>query len=350
MDEEHNQEEGFSRSRRDFAKKALAFGLGVYAVGPAAFAQESSDEMQDKTPITRLSGHYAFVHGEDQPIHPDLSENADKVFYTASLIKLVTLAAIFEDVRSGKMDWNDKIKVSNRAMNMSEHTSWYQELSVRDACEMAGSISLNDAAMALAERLGAGAPTTGYVTDKMSRELEQKCVTERMMPLVKDLGMHDTLCANATGFPIYSKAEARNHFRSMGDLPNSHSTMKDMAILASHILSEYPDYVDVFSVPYVDMYAQKPTKIYSSNLLLPGNNRNSAEPYDGVFGMKTGFINASNHNLICLKEVDDKTIVSITIGSKQREQVKDQTAAMDNAVEAFQSRQLAKLDLGPEHP
>ncbi len=348
MDEENTDEHSEGITRRVFARQAFMLGLGVLAGGTNALAMPYNE--QRERPERKLKGKLSFVHGENEPLSPDLAENADQPFYTASLIKLVTLACVFEDIKAGKLDWDDKIKVSNRAMTMSEHTSWHKELTVREACEMAGSISLNDATIALAEHLGRGGPPTSYVTDKKSVEQEQQFVTERMMPLVERLGMDNTQCVNATGFPVYSRREARNYFRTMEDEPNNQSTLQDMAILTSHILDEYPEFMDVFSVPHVDMYAQRPTKIYSSNLLLPGNKRSSAEPCDGVIGMKTGFINASNHHLICVKEVDGAKIVSMTIGSAYKDRASEQRAALDAAVEAYQNRPQHEADpvFGPQ--
>ncbi len=339
-------------TRRTFARQAFLASIGTLVSGPSAFGLpspfEDAGELNDDIPQRRLKGTHAFIHGEDEPLSADLSVNADKKFYTASLIKLVTLACMFEDVCDGKISWDDEIKVSNRAMRMSSQTSWFPNLTVRQACENAGSASLNDAAIAIAEHLGKHDAVSGYITDRKSIALEQHFVENRMNPLVKALGMSDTLCANATGFPIYSAREIRGGRKSMTDMPNNYSTLNDLQKLTTHILSEYPEFMDVFSMPYVMMHAKKPTKIYTTNMLLPGNKKSKAEPYEGVIGMKTGFINASHSHLICAKEIDGKTLVSMTIGSKPSERVADQRAAMDRAVQAYEDRLTIKMAQLPE--
>lgn len=352
MDHESDEQQNGLITRRTFARQAFLASIGTIVSGPAAFGLpskfEDANEQNEDVPERRLKGTHAFIHGEDGPLSTDLSVNADKKFYTASLIKLVTLACMFEDVCDGKLSWDDEIKVSNRAMRMSRHTSWFPKLTVRQACENAGSVSLNDAAIAIAEHLGKHDAVSGYITDRKSIALEQHFVENRMNPLIKTLGMNDTLCTNATGFPQYSAREIRGGRKRMTDMPNNYSTLNDMQKLTAHIMSEYPECMEVFSVPYVMMHSKKPTKIYTTNMLLPGNKKSKAEPYEGVIGMKTGFINASGSHLICAKEIDGKTLVSMTIGSKTSERVADQSAAMDRAVQAYEDRPSIKMLNIPE--
>lgn len=327
---------GYVSSRRSFMKGAGVLGVSALTSGFSLFSDSTHAAQKLIVPTRNLVGHHAYVHGESEALGSDLSAHADEVFYMASLIKLVTLGRVFEEIESGRLDWNDKIQVSSRAIMQSSHRAEFEELTVRQACEMAGSASLNDAAIALAERVAAQENITRGLTQSQSKDLENKFVCDYMMPLVHSLDMKNTLCTNATGLPLYSKRDKQNGYKTM-ELPNSYSTLTDMSKITSHILSEYSDYMGVFAQPFVSVNTFR-SRMHNGNLLLPGSERKGADPYDGVVGMKSGFINASGHHLICAKEEAGKIIVSMTIGSDGGERVADQTRTLDCAVEAYKAR------------
>ena len=336
MGDRREDDGDFASSRRSFLKGASVLGVSALTSGFSLFSEEAYGTQGLVVPTRNLVGHRAYVHGENEALSADLSVNADEVFYTASLIKQVTLAKVFEEIEAGRLDWNDKIQVSSYAMIQSSHRAEFVELTVRQACEMAGSASLNDATIALAERIAAQEAVTRRLTHRQSKVLENKFVHDHMMPLVQDLKMQHTLCTNSTGLPLYSTRDKQNGYETM-ELPNSYSTLNDMAKMTSHILSEYPDYMDVFAQPFVAVNTYR-ERMHNGNLLLPGSEREGADPYDGVVGMKSGSIYASGHHLICVKEIDGQTLVSTTIGSNKDERVADQRGVLDLAVDTHKEK------------
>lgn len=344
MGDRREDDGGFTSSRRSFIKGASVLGVGALTSGFSLFSEEVYGAQGLVIPKRNLVGHHAYVHGDNEAFGPELSSHADEVFYNASLTKLVTLAKVFEEIDSGNIDWNDKIRVSNRAIIQSSHRAEFEELTVRQACEMAGSASLNDAAIALAERVAAQKNITLGLTQSQSIALENTFVRDHMMPLVQSLGMDNTLCTNATGLPLYSVRDKKNGYETM-ELPNNYSNLNDMAKITSHILSEYSDYMDIFAKPFVSVNTFR-SRMHNGNLLLPDNEKKGADPYDGVVGMKSGFINASGHHLICVKENDGKTIVSMTIGSKGGDRVEDQRRILDLAVETHKARSALHNEAG----
>ncbi|PCJ97771.1 MAG: hypothetical protein COA45_08775 [Zetaproteobacteria bacterium] len=344
MGDRREDDVGFASSRRSFLKGASVLGVSALASGFSLFSQEAYGTQGLVVPTRNLVGHRAYVHGENEALSADLSVNADEVFYNASLTKLVTLARVFEEIDSGNLDWNDKIRVSSHAIIQSSHRAEFEELTVRQACEMAGSASLNDAAIALAERVSAQKNITLGLTRSQSIALENIFVHDHMMPLVQSLGMDNTLCTNATGLPLYSVRDKKNGYETM-ELPNNYSTLNDMAKITSHILSEYSDYMDVFAQPFVSVNTFR-SRMHNGNLLLPDNEKKGADPYDGVVGMKSGFINASGHHLICVKENEGKTIVSMTIGSNGSDRAEDQRRILDLAVGTYKARSALQHEAG----
>ncbi len=315
----------------DPSKRLVLKGLGLFAAGaalPGLFSERA--EAAVVRPERNLQAQHSFSFNEQGPIHPDLTQNADKAFYTASLIKLVTIAVALEEIEAGRLDLNETLKISSRAKIQSSHRSELDEVTVAQALEMAGSCSLNDVTIALAERIFAGKPIVGEVK---STRYEQGFVEQYMNPLVQKLKMYNTLCTNATGLPLYSPQDQKNGYETM-ELPNSYSTLEDMEKLVRHIVEKYPKYLHIFSKPVIDIEGRK-DHVFNTNLLLDGAQREDAEPYPDVFGMKSGYGYASGFNLICLKRHGDDVLCSMTTGNSKEDRALQPKAYLAQTVEAY---------------
>ncbi len=322
----------------EISRRNVVKGLAALALSPLF----PGDALAKSTrPERRWSGHYAFVQGEDRPLLPLNDEVLDKKFYMASTLKIATLACVFDALEKGEIDWNDKIPVSRHAQVMSSHRADFPELTVRQAAEMSGSISINDATIALAEFIADKYKSPNDIV-RGQAGLETLFVEKHIGGLLSDLDMQDTLIVNSTGLPIYSKADKRRGYTTM-ELPNSQSSFRDMHKLISHVLS-YKDYLEVFSVPWTKVNTFR-GRLHSGNMLLPGNERDDAQPYQGVMGLKSGYTYASGSHLIATYETGGQTLVSMTIGSDSDERIQDQVLAMDTTIAAYNQRN----ELNPNH-
>jgi D-alanyl-D-alanine carboxypeptidase len=96
-------------------------------------------------------------------------------------------------------------------------------------------------------------------------------------------------------------------FRNASGLPNDEqtTTARDMAILAAHLIHDYPDYYSVFETRY---FTFKGRKYRNHNKLLFG--------YKGTDGIKTGYTRASGFNLTASVHRGDKHLVAVVLGGR----------------------------------
>jgi len=210
------------------------------------------------------SGHVITEHNADQELPP------------ASLTKMMTLYLIFEDIKLGRLQLDEKIPVSKKAWKIGGSTMFLDPRMTPRASELIHGIATysgNDACIALAEHL---AGTEDAFADRMNETAIQ-------------LGMQHSHFVNATGFPI------EGHY----------STARDMALLAAALWRDFPKQYKVFSEK---SYTFNGRKQYNRNRLLWS--------MPGVDGVKTGHTKAAGYCLVGSMQKEDTRLVSALFGAK----------------------------------
>ena len=218
--------------------------------------------------------------------------NMDERIEPASLTKLMTAYLVFEAVRDGKLKYDQTITPTEtvRTVKTDESRMFLQPgkpVSVRELTQGLIIQSGNDAALVLAEAVGG--TETNFVM-LMNREAER-------------LGMKNTHFANAAGLPD----------------PNHYSTARDLSILTSALIKNFPqDY---------KFYSQK--EFTYNNIKQPNRNRLLwLDPT--VDGGKTGHTKSAGYCLVTsanrpLPDVPgaNRRLLSVIIGTKS-DQVRTQ--------------------------
>ncbi|AGF75125.1 penicillin-binding protein [Bartonella australis AUST/NH1] len=198
-------------------------------------------------------------------------------WYPASLTKLMTTYVIFRAMSKGEILPQQAIVISKHAANTPAVHSGYKAGSVL-TLETALSIllvkSANDLAIAISEAFSGS----------------EKAFVQQMNIHARRLGMFGTHFANASGLPD----------------PNNYSTARDIALLAVQIRREFPQYAHYFSIPAIDFGDGKKIKRNSNNLI---------GRFNGIDGMKTGFICASGFNLVASATRNQRTIIAVILGA-----------------------------------
>jgi D-alanyl-D-alanine carboxypeptidase len=186
-----------------------------------------------------------------------VEDNADVVTYPASLTKMMTLMLTFEALDRGDLKLGDAVPVSRHAAAAKPSKLGLaagSTITVADAILGITVKSANDAATALGEALGG----------------DEVHFARAMTRRAHELGMDQTNFRNASGLPD----------------PEQRTTARDIAVLARALIEQEPHHYRYFSVPRFDFAG---TTIHGHNHLLGR--------YEGLDGLKTGFINASGFNL-----------------------------------------------------
>ena len=123
-------------------------------------------------------------------------------------------------------------------------------------------------------------------------------------------------------------------FRNASGLPNDEqvTTARDMAILAQHLIRDFPEYYGCFQTKY---FTYRGHRYRNHNHLLFG--------YKGTDGIKTGYTRAAGFNLTASVRRDDKHLVAVVLGGRTGSQ-------RDAAMRSLLDRSFPKAVAGRVRP
>ena len=307
-----------STYRAFFILVSLIAFLGATMV-PAATAEAQTTSSKHKKRCSarnkRLCRHsHAALYPRIQPasfiVDADTgkileSENADSPRYPASLTKMMTLYLTFDALKKGKFKLDQTIPVSEHASGQPQTNIALQpgeRIAIKDAILSIVVRSANDAAVTLGEALGGSEP--GF-----AKKMSQKA---------RDLGMKHSIFYNASGLPD----------------PGQRTTARDMAILGLALKKDFPQYFPFFK-----------TESFSYRGLTYVTHNHVMMRYDGVDGIKTGFIRASGFNLVTSANRDGHHLVAVVMGGSTWKSRDDKMIALLDKT----FTQMASLDKGKKN-
>jgi D-alanyl-D-alanine carboxypeptidase len=201
--------------------------------------------------------------------------NADQPRHPASLTKMMTLYLAFEALRDRRIGLDQSIPVSPHAAAMEPSKLGLlpgSRLTVEQAILGLVTKSANDAASALGELLGGS-------EDRFAQ----------MMTLrARALGMGHSTFTNASGLPD----------------PDQWTTARDLAILSRRLINDFPTYYSYFSTPSFAWHRQ-----------IIFNHDSMLRTYPGADGLKTGYTEASGHNLVTSALRGGVRLVGVVLGA-----------------------------------
>jgi D-alanyl-D-alanine carboxypeptidase len=201
--------------------------------------------------------------------------NADKLWYPASVTKLMTAYLTFEALKAGRLKLTSPVKVTANALAEPPSKMGFRVgtvMTVDNALKMMIVRAANDIAVAIAETVGG---TEAKFVAMMNAEAGR-------------LGMNSTRFTNPNGLPD----------------DRMHTTARDLAVLARAVWMEFPEYRALFKIP----------AIRSGKRILRSQNK-LLEHYRGANGMKTGFICASGFNMVATATRNGRTLLAVVLGA-----------------------------------
>lgn len=202
----------------------------------------------------------------------------------ASLTKIMSMFVALDAIHAQKTHLTSLVSISPKAAATGGSSMGIQADELVPLNELLKGMAIcsgNDASVAVAEFI-AGSEEAFVVL--MNEKAQQ-------------LGMKDTVFKNAHGLHI----------------PGQQTTAFDMLILARNYLETYPDNLSIYHSS--KQYTHKGKTTRNGNSLLG--------KYEGVNGLKTGYVATSGYNLITTAEHDGVHFINVLLGaptSKIREQ------------------------------
>lgn len=204
------------------------------------------------------------------------ARNADTRNFPASLTKIMTLFMVFEALETGKLTLDQPLPVSRRAAGQAPSKLGLkagETITVEKAVRALSVKSANDVATVVAEAIGGTEIKFAQMMTRRAREI----------------GMRRTTFMNASGLPNRRQL----------------STARDMALLGKAMLDRFPTRYAYFS----DLTFKHGDRTYR-------NHNKLLKTYEGMDGIKTGYIRASGFNLVASAERDGVRLIGVVFGGK----------------------------------
>ncbi len=243
-------------------------------------------------------GYLLLDHNSGQTL---ASKNETQRLDPASITKLMTAYAVFRALRSGQVNLDDEVVVSEKAWRTSGSRMFIEvgtRVTINDLLQGMIVQSGNDASVALAEHLAGTEQVFAQVMNQYAAEL----------------GMLNTQYQNATGLP------SQDHFTSAADI----------ARLATAIIREFPEY-----------YAWYSQKEFTYNEITQRNRNQLLWRDPSVDGMKTGMTDAAGYCLVSSAERDGMRLIAVVLGTKSATaRARDSQALLNHGFRFFETRLL----------
>ena len=221
--------------------------------------------------MEQSSGKVLLEHNSEDPLPP------------ASITKVMTLLLINEAIDAGKINWDDKVTISEHAAHMGGSQVFMEpgeEQTVRDLVKCICIASANDAAVAMSE----------YIAGS-----EQQFV-DLMNKRASELGMTHTVFKNACGL------HTEGHV----------STAKDIALMSRALLEEHPEMSKILTT-WMDSITHR-TRRGESEFGLSNTNK-MIKWYKGITGLKTGYTPQAKHCVSATATRDQMGLIAVIMGA-----------------------------------
>lgn len=219
-----------------------------------------------------------------------VAKNADTLMPPSSMIKLMTLAVLFDEIKAGHLTMDDRLNVSENADY--NNPLWYPASKI---CLVAGqTISVRDAIMGLIVLSGGDASVV--VAEHLAGSENQ--FIEMMQKKARAIGMPQSTFGNASGLPN----------------PNNLMTSRELATLATHLISDYPDIYPLFATKRFEFDDYKTDWCRDWGRTHTVNYNKLLFIMPGADGLKTGHTEEGGYGMVASSKIGGRRLVGVING------------------------------------
>ncbi len=257
----------------------LAMGVSVLAMSGKANAFET--KARNAILMDYETGAYLYTKDHQEMIAP------------ASMSKLMTVYVLLSKIKDGEVSLDDKYTVSENAWRKGGAASGGstmflkigQEVRVEDLLKGILIQSGNDACIVVAENLAGS----------------EEEFAAMMNETAEKIGLHHAHFVNATGLPH----------------PEHKISVEDLAILARHIIKEFPEFYHLFS-----------EKEFTFNGIRQGNRNPLLYSLKGADGLKTGHTSEAGFCLTGSAVRNNRRLIEVMTGLESNKQRSEETESL----------------------
>jgi D-alanyl-D-alanine carboxypeptidase (penicillin-binding protein 5/6) len=287
-----------------FRSLGLALALTAAALGIALFEPASGAAPDNKDGPKITAPHAILIDGENGSVLWE--RDADKLIFPASLGKLMTAEYVFHLIEERSVNIDDEYRVSENAWRKggapSHGSTMFAQLGSKVSVDnlLHGMIiqSANDACIVLAEAIAGNEAEFG------------RKLTER----AREIGLAKSVFTNSNGLPD----------------PGEQVTTRELALLARHIILNYPDFYKLFG-----------EKEFTWNNIRQQNRNPLLAMLAGADGLKTGFTKEAGYGLVGSAVQDNLRLIVVINGAKTaKERAEDAKKLLEWGFRNFEKRVL----------
>lgn len=234
------------------------------------------------------------------------NQDADTPMGIASITKTIGLYLVEEQIKDGKLNWDDPVTISedvaalsvapdlsNVALNAGE------DYTVKELFEASIIASGNAAIVALAEKIAGSEP--GFV--------------DLMRAKVESWGITDATLVNASG--LNNSYLGDNIYPGTSSKDENLMSAKDVAIVARHLITDFPEVLETSKTP-TKVFGEGTTsqvEMVNWNWMLPG----FLNYKEGVDGLKTGTTDLAGACFVGTMVKDGQRIITVVLNATNHE-------------------------------
>ena len=263
-------------------KKLLSLALCAVLLHMNAAALPAMGQLTAKSAaLYDASGQMLYEMNAEEPLQP------------ASVTKIMTLLLAMEALDRGEVQLDTMVTGSAHAASMGGTQIWLKEGEQLPFDEMLKAIavgSANDCAVAVAEHLCGS----------------EEAFVQKMNERAKELGCTSTTFVNANGLDA--------------DGQKTLTSARDLALISAELL-RHPKILDYTTI-WMDTIRNGEFSLANTNKML--------RSYNGLVGLKTGYISEAGFCISAVAERDGMTLIATVMGAPTKEdRTADATALLD---------------------
>lgn len=232
-----------------------------------------------------------------------LEKQADDKMPTSSMSKVMTIYMILQAIEEGRLSLSDSFLVSKKAWQKGGSKMFVEvgkKVKLEDLIRGVVVQSGNDAAIVLAEGMSG----------------TEDVFAESMTTQAHAMGMENSQFKNASGWPD----------------PEHYSTARDLAVLAKHLIHDFPQHYHYFAekkFKYGDIEQMNRNPLLFRNM--------------GVDGIKTGHTEVGGYGLMSSAERNGRRLILVVNGLDSEQARADESARLlDWAFRSFKNEVILK--------
>lgn len=261
-------------------------------------------------------------------------KDATKRYPIASVIKILTLGVILQDIRNHHLKWDQKIKITPAVAKMAD--DWHfsnvplmngEEYTVRQLVDSMMLVSADGSTEALA--LADAGSTAAF--------------NKKMMAFAKKAGVTDIKIYNMIGLP--NGDLGKHKLKGVDKDAENLLSAKDVALISKYLVENYPETLDITKQKFANFDVTKDQQYLMTNVnaLLP---QNGFSPKDGeIDGLKTGNTDRAGKCIVSTGTFAGRRIILVALHTKGEwnDQSKMQQDFYNKLVDEYQPVEIKKV-------